>query len=176
MAKTAIYVITGVMAAGKSTVAQLLAEKIEKSVHLRGDIFRTMIVSGRAELSSQLSDEAVRQLHLRYRLAADAARTYYDYGFSVVLQDNYYGKELPRIVELLGNRTVHVIVLCPTVEAVKRREALRGKVGYIGFGPEDLYTDFMRETPRIGFWLDTSEQSPEQSVEEILSHIGERER
>ncbi len=32
--------ITGVMASGKSTVAQLLAERLEKSVHLRGDIFR----------------------------------------------------------------------------------------------------------------------------------------
>lgn len=167
----AIYLITGVMASGKSTVAELLALKIEKSVHLRGDIFRTMIVSGRVEMSAQPSDEAVRQLRLRYRLAADASRTYYDNGFSVVIQDNYYGEELSSILDMLGDRRVHVIVLCPNVETVKKREALRGKAGYIGFTPEALYADFMRETPKIGFWLDTSEQSPGQSVEDILLHF-----
>ncbi len=171
MLEKAIYLITGVMASGKSTVAELLASKIENSVHLRGDIFRTMIVSGRAEMSVQPSDEAVRQLHLRYRLTADVARTYYDSGFSVVMQDNYYGEELSKILDMLGDRSVHVIVLCPNVETVKKREALRGKVGYIGFTPETLYADFMRETPKIGFWLDTSDQSPEQSVRDILLHF-----
>lgn len=171
MLEKAIYLITGIMASGKSTVAELLASKIDNCVHLRGDIFRTMIVSGRAEMSAQPSDEAVRQLHLRYRLAAEAARTYYDNGFSVVMQDNYYGEELARMLDMLGDRNVHVVVLCPNVETVKKREALRGKVGYIGFTPEALYADFVRETPKIGFWLDTSEQSPKQSVEDILLHF-----
>jgi predicted kinase len=166
-----IYLITGVMASGKSTVAELLASKIEESVHLRGDIFRTMIVSGRAEMSAQPSDEAVRQLHLRYRLATDAAKTYYDNGFSVILQDNYYGEELSRVLDMLGDRRVHVIVLCPNVETVRKRETLRGKVGYIGFTPEALYADFIKKTPKIGFWLDTSEQSPNQSAEDILLHF-----
>ncbi|MFT4107022.1 MAG: AAA family ATPase [Lacrimispora sp.] len=170
----AIYLITGIMASGKSTVAELLASKLENSVHLRGDIFRTMIVSGRAEMSPQPSDEAVRQLHLRYRLTADVAGTYYDNGFSVVMQDNYYGEEFSRVLDMLGDRNVHVIVLCPNVETVKKREALRGKVGYIGFTPEALYADFMKETPQIGFWINTSDQSPEQSVEDILLHFKEQ--
>ena len=171
--KRAIYLITGVMGSGKSTVAQLLASKIKKGVHLRGDIFRKMVVSGRADMSMQPSEEAVRQLHLRYRLAADAAKTYYDNGFSVVLQDNYYGKELTRILSMLKDYSVNVIVLCPDVETVKKREKMREKIGYTGFSVETLYADFMRETPRIGFWLDTSEQSPEQSVQDILLHFDE---
>ena len=40
-----VVLITGVMASGKSTIAQLLAEKLPKAVHLRGDTFRKMIVS-----------------------------------------------------------------------------------------------------------------------------------
>ena len=35
-----LYAITGVMAAGKSTVAELLAQRFEKGVQLRGDLFR----------------------------------------------------------------------------------------------------------------------------------------
>lgn len=168
----AIYVITGVMASGKSTVSELLASKMEKGVHLRGDIFRRMIVSGRAEMSARPSDEAVRQLHLRYRLTADAARTYYDNGFCVILQDNYYGEEISHMLDMLKDCPVHLIVLCPNVETVKKREAMRGKVGYTSFTVDDLYADFMKETPKIGFWLDTSEQSPEQSVKDILLHFG----
>jgi len=70
------------------------------------------------------------------------------------------------------DRPIHVIVLYPNVETVKKRETMRGKVGYTSFTVEDLYADFMKETPKIGFWLDTSEQSPEQSVEDILLHFG----
>jgi hypothetical protein len=50
---------------------------------------------------------------------------------------------------------------------------MRGKAGYTSFTIEALYADFMKETPKIGFWLDTSEQSPEQSVEDILLRFAE---
>lgn len=170
--KRAIYLITGVMASGKSTIAELLASSMEKGVHLRGDMFRRMIVSGREEMSAEPSEEAVRQLHLRYRLAADAAKTYYDHGFSVVLQDNYYGEELLHIMDMLSGYTVHLTVLCPRAETVKEREKLRGKIGYTGFTVEDLHASFLKETPRIGFWLDTSNQSPDQSLQEIKLHFG----
>ena len=43
-----LILITGIMAAGKSTVAQHLAERLPNSVHLRGDVFRRMMVNGRA--------------------------------------------------------------------------------------------------------------------------------
>ena len=88
-----IYLITGVMASGKSTIAQLLASQIDRCVHLRGDAFRRMIVSGREEMSAEPSGEAVRQLHMRYELTAAAAKLYFEHDFSVVIQDNYYGKE-----------------------------------------------------------------------------------
>ena len=168
----AIYLITGVMASGKSTVAERFAERMEAGVHLRGDVFRKMIVSGREEMSAEPSGEAVRQLRLCCRLAADAAKTYFDNGFTVVLQDNYYGEELPRMLDLLAGYPVRVVVLCPDVEAVRAREAARGKVGYTGFSVEDLYAGFMRDTPRIGFWIDTSNQTPDQTVGEIVRHFG----
>ncbi|MFD9885204.1 AAA family ATPase, partial [Streptomyces alboflavus] len=44
-----VIVITGIMAAGKSTVAQALAERLPRAAHVRGDVFRRMIVSGRQE-------------------------------------------------------------------------------------------------------------------------------
>lgn len=96
------YLLTGVMASGKSTTAQALAERLPRCVHLRGDVFRKMIVTGREEMSSQPTPQALEQLGLRYRLAAQAARGYWEAGFSVVLQDNYYGPDLANMVALLG--------------------------------------------------------------------------
>lgn len=85
-------------------------------MHLRGDVFRRMIVSGCDEMSAQPSEEAIRQLHLRYCLAADTAKTYYDNGFSMVLKDNYYGGDLYRMLTLLKDYPVNLIVICPNVK------------------------------------------------------------
>lgn len=166
-----IYLITGIMAAGKSTVSELLSHKLGKGVHLRGDVFRRMITAGREEMSAQPTEEAFCQLQLRYRLSAQAAKLYADNGFSVVLQDNYYGEMLPHMLSLLEGYPVRTVVLCPSVETVKQREKERNKTGYHGFEAETLYASFLQETPRIGFWLDTSEQTPRQTVDAILTHF-----
>ena len=164
-----MYLITGLMASGKSTVSELLAESLEKCVHLRGDVFRKMIVSGRENMSDRPSEEAIRQLHLRYKLTADAAKSYFEDGFSVVIQDNYYGDEVNRMLSYLHTYPVEVIVLCPNVEVIKERELHREKTGYVGFTVEALYNTFMQTTPKIGFWLDNSNQTPQQTVETILN-------
>jgi predicted kinase len=166
-----VYLITGVMAAGKSTVSALLAERLFRAVHLRGDVFRKMIVSGRAEMGENASEEALSQLYLRYRISAQVAGEYLRAGFDVVLQDNYYGQALTDMMNLLEGLPVRVVVLCPDAETVMRREAGRGKVGYSGFGIEPLYEMFLRETPRIGYWVDSSNQTPEETVDAIAEHF-----
>ena len=163
-----IILITGVMAAGKSTVAQHLAEQLPRAVHLRGDVFRKMIVTGREEMKQDASEEAFRQLRMRYQLTANAARGYWENGFDVVVQDNYYGAMLPAMLDLLDGLPVSVVVLCPSPETVAAREAGRGKRGYGGYDVRPLWESFMAETPRIGLWLDTTHLTGEETVEQIM--------
>ena len=59
-----VYLITGPMAAGKTTVARLLAARFPRGVHLEGDLFRRSIVSGRDEVTPDLRPGAVEQLRL----------------------------------------------------------------------------------------------------------------
>jgi hypothetical protein len=66
----AVILITGTQAAGKSTVVQLLAERLPRSVHVRGDLFRRMVINGRADMTPGPMAEAVRQLRLRHQLTA----------------------------------------------------------------------------------------------------------
>jgi energy-coupling factor transporter ATP-binding protein EcfA2 len=77
---SAVVLITGVMAAGKSTVAELMAGRLPRAAHVRGDVFRRMIVSGREELLPVQTAEARSQLELCYRLSALVADEYPSHG------------------------------------------------------------------------------------------------
>jgi dephospho-CoA kinase len=44
--QTAMVAVTGIPAAGKSTVADRLARHHSRGVHVRGDVFRRMVVAG----------------------------------------------------------------------------------------------------------------------------------
>ena len=170
-----VVLITGISASGKSTVAELLAQRFERGVHVRGDVFRKMVVSGRVEMSADASDEARRQLELRYRLAASVADSYFDAGFSAMVQDIVLGADLPAFVEQIRSRPLFVVVLTPRLDVVAQREAVPGKIAY-GDGrvsAEHLDAVLRTETPRIGLWLDTSEQSPEETVAEIARRCDE---
>ena len=82
-----VIVITGAMAAGKSSVADLLAIRLPKSVHIHGDMFRRMVINGRASMTPNPSAEALAQLNLRYDLAAQAADRFAEEGFDAIVQD-----------------------------------------------------------------------------------------
>lgn len=168
-----ILVVTGIMAAGKSTVAQALAERLPRAVHLRGDVFRRMIVSGRVEVTPDLPAEAMRQLDLRYELAATAAGRYAEAGFTVIWQDVILGPTLSRIAELLRGRSFGIVVLCPSPDAVAEREAGRAKTGYGAWTPADLDRGLRADTPRLGLWLDSSGMTVGATVDAILDRIAE---
>ncbi|WP_189545241.1 AAA family ATPase [Streptomyces gelaticus] len=168
----AVVLITGVMASGKSTVAQALAERLPRAVHVRGDVFRRMVVSGRAEMVPGAYEEAAAQLRLRYRLSAMTADTYAGEGWTAVVQDVVLGEELAGYVELVRTRPLFVVVLAPGPRAVAEREAGRGKSGYgAGWTVESLDLALREETPRIGLWLDTTGQTVEQSVDAVLAGL-----
>jgi cytidylate kinase len=168
----AVYLITGPMAAGKTTVARLLAERFERGVHLEGDVFRRSIVSGREEMTPELAPAALEQLRLRYRLAAAAADTYFDAGFTVALEDVVAGPLLEEYVGMINSEPRCVIVLLPSMAAVAEREAQRDGTGYDRWQLESFYDGFVETTPRIGLWLDTTELTAEETVAEILRRSG----
>jgi hypothetical protein len=166
--KPAVYLITGPMAAGKSTVGRLLAARFGRGVHLEGDVFRRSIVSGRVDMTPDGSPEALRQLRLRYRLAAAAGASCVEAGFTVALEDVVAGPLLAECHTMIRSRPCHVVVLLPSLDAVFEREAARTPKGYGAWTVEELYEGFANATPRIGMWLDTTDLTAEETVEAII--------
>lgn len=166
-----VIAITGAMAAGKSTVAELLAERLPASVHVRGDAFRKMIVNGRAEMTPQPTPEATRQLMLRYELAIATAERYAADGFDAVVQDVVVGSVLDEFVRLISWPRRYLVVLSPTAATLQLREQARTKAGYVHFSPDEMDAALRTGTPRLGYWLDSSAQTPEETVDDILSHL-----
>jgi chloramphenicol 3-O-phosphotransferase len=163
-----VYLITGPMAAGKSTVARLLASRFNRGVYLEGDLFRRSIVRGREEMTPDPSPEALEQLRLRYRLAASAADGYFEAGFGVALEDVAAGPILSDYLSMIRSRPCHLVVLLPSPEAIAAREAAREGKGYGAWTAEQLYDGFVSGTPRVGLWLDTTDLTPDETVNEIL--------
>jgi hypothetical protein len=173
-----IWLVTGVQAAGKSTIADLLAAQFERGVHIRGGQFYRWVVSGWVHVDGEPASEARRLLDLRYRLSARVADEYSAEGFAVVVQDNIFGADVVRWLSSIAARPRHLVVLRPSVATVAARENARrkktGKVAYREGAPTiEALDELLATTPRIGLWLDTSKQEPEQTLTEILNRVSE---
>jgi predicted kinase len=168
-----LWIITGVSAAGKSTVAQALAERLDPSAHVRGDVFRRFLVNGALVIGPGAPPEALDQLRLRYRLAVHTAEAMVAEGFNVVLQDVIIGPMLGEVLDLVTVEPVRLVVLTPTVDTVAEREAGRAKSAYEHFTIESFDRLLRDETPRRGLWLDTSDLTVEQTVDEVLRRADE---
>ena len=175
---SAVWLVTGAQASGKSTVADLLARRFDRGVHVRGGQFYRWAVRGWVQVGDPDEAEARRLLDLRYRLSALTANEYAAAGFTTVVQDNIYGVDVERWLEAIRAGAKHLVVLRPRVEVVETRDALRratiGKIAYRdGYTPA-VNDQHVASTRRgLGLWLDTSDQSPDQTVDEILARAGE---
>ncbi|ADB35507.1 hypothetical protein Kfla_6510 [Kribbella flavida DSM 17836] len=160
-----VIVVSGITAAGKSTVSQLLAERFQYGVHLRGEVFRRMIVSGQASADAENGAEAQKQLKLRYRLACQAADGYAQAGFTVVLQDVVIGELLREFLDGIRSRPRYLVVLTPRPDVIARRLG--------GLSVDELDYELHAFTPRRGLWLDNSDLSPPETVDAILGRLDE---
>jgi chloramphenicol 3-O-phosphotransferase len=129
-----------------------------------------MIASGGLWPDGEPQDEATRQLRLRGRNCCLLADSFFEAGFTVVIDDVVIGSRLDDFVSDLKSAPVYFVLLTPSPEVVAGRDAGRAeKQVFDKWGHLD---EVMRtETRRVGLWLDSSRLGPEATVDAILERV-----
>ena len=129
-----VWLVVGIQASGKTTVADLLARQFDRGIHVRGGQFYRWAVRGWTHPWDDDQVEARRLLDLRYRLSATVATEYCRAGFTAVVQDNIFGEDVRTWLRSVPVRPRHLVVLRPSVAVVLERDGVRqrddGKVAY----------------------------------------------
>ncbi|MEX0750174.1 MAG: AAA family ATPase [Dehalococcoidia bacterium] len=176
--RRAIFAISGTQGAGKTTVSSILARRFERGVHVSADTLQKMILSGgewpvasQTNANTDLEGEAATQLGLRLHNMCLLARSFYDAGFTVVLDDIIVGSRMQHLLDEFAGIDFMFVMLTPSLETVRDRERRRGTQLWREW--EWLTTSIAETTPRIGLWLDSTTQSAEQTVDEIMRRAWE---
>lgn len=179
--ESSAVLVTGIQGAGKSTVGRMLAEWFEYGAFVEGDQMWKLIVSGRIDMTPDPDPEALRQLELRFKNGAMLVDSLVEAGFTAVHADLIFEGFLYQYVSWLRTRPVRVVVLAPSMEAVMERERGRGGDAYRAWVEQggsleaalQTFQTSLNLTPRVGLWIDSTSQTPEETVNEILSRWDE---
>ena len=167
-----IFIVSGIPGAGKTTVSGLLARRFDRGVHLEADIFQKLIVTGGLFPNQEPKDEAWSQLRLRSKHVAMLADSFLENGFWPVIDDVVVGLRLLEVLADIKSRPLYFVLLLPRLEIVEQRDRAREEKHVF-----DIWSHLdevaRTETPKQGLWLDSSDMSAEETVDEILSRTDE---
>jgi adenylylsulfate kinase-like enzyme len=168
-------IVTGMPGAGKSTVTQLVAELLPRSVRLDGDELRAMIVNGGVWALGEPADEAKRQTILCNRNLCTLAANYTDANFTTVIDHVVPDRQQwDFIASLLAPRPVMFVVLAPGLQVCQQRNAARDPRQRVDYDYSPLEIEMRRELADLGWWFDTSALTPDQTADQILREASRR--
>src|SRR4051794_6960023 len=169
-------IVSGMPGAGKTTISNLIARRVPRGAHVGGDAVNAMIRSGSVSFLGTPVDEALRQDELCNRNVCSLANNFIAFGFTVLMDTVIADRaELDFFVALLSPRPVRLLVLAPSIEVCKYRNANRAPEEQFDFdGYEQLEADMVREYSDVGWWLDTAQLSADETADLIAAELAER--
>jgi predicted kinase len=173
-----IVLITGSAGVGKSTIGHRVAENFPKSIHIRVDNLREMMVKGivppKTDWSEEEIQEGLQQFQWARSTAIYMAKLYANQGVDVVIDDVFTPNFVEQYAALFEIPGVQRVLLYPKASvAIERVKHRGGSWDHILTYFVSLTYDLMEPMPKDGWLvLDSSEWTIEQTVHEVLSHIG----
>lgn len=164
--------VTGMPGSGKTTVTKQIAAKLDRAARISGDDLHQMLVSGRVRFDSDRRDEAARQGELRAHNLCTLVENFAAADFTVVVDEVVPVREdLDYYLEHIAARPVYLVVLAPALEVCQQRNAARPAPDRVDYDFSEYDAELRRELTGLGWWLDTSDQTPEETADLILSGV-----
>jgi len=168
--KNQIVILTGPPGAGKSTVGEILAKKIKNSAIVSSDSLRDLIKNGRARIGDS---EWKRQLSLGARNACLIAKSFYEEGFNVFLDDVVCTNDrFDFYLKNLGDCNLKIFLLLPDKETVAKRdlergeEAMKERAIYL----HDKFSEFIKMEKRF-IVIDSSKLTAGETADKIMARM-----
>ena len=173
---TGCVIVTGMPGAGKTTITGLVAQLLPRAAQVSGDAVNAMIRSGYVWFMGRPSEEALRQDELCNRNMCSLANNFVDFGFTVLMDTVLADRsELDLFLALMSPRPVRLVVLDPGIDVCRSRNAGRDPETRFEFdGYERLDAEMRREFGDVGWWLDTSAMTADQTAEMVVGDVTSR--
>lgn len=158
-----LVLVSGSINSGKSTVSRYLVELLPRAAHVQGDALRHFVTWLPLEEAIPITLSNITVV----------ANTFLAAGLDVVIDYPLYKPSYEKLCAALSQTatSVHPFVLAPPLEVAQRRRGDRvlsqREVDRIGFHYRTNLHD-----PGFGIRIDNSGQTPLETAEVILRHLG----
>jgi 2-phosphoglycerate kinase len=144
--KNKIIIITGTPGVGKSTVAKILCQKINKSVYISLDSIRNFVKNGYENPAKlKWNTSTIKQGKLARKSASYISKLYADNGFTIIIDDIVYGEYLDFWINTLKFYNLKIFVLNHDTKKILKRNKNR-KIGTLN---EKVIINLKKEFDKI---------------------------